>query len=414
MRKICYPFFLLVGLFSVNSLFAQKSSTSSPYSRFGIGEIRNQHLPQLRALGGIGTGVRFLGSSNIINTMNPASYTGINMTTFDAGLNANVSQLKMAFPMNKAGALSVGIVPFSEVGYNHSVGAKVDSLSVNYHYAGQGGTSKAYLGYGVALSKNFSVGVNVNYVFGTLQNIRSIEYLNQPASLNVRDDNQRYIHGMSYDYGVQYFNVINNKYGLTIGYGGTLSTELRSKSDRLVTRTSSSVKDDTENLPLDTVSRFSGENQRIGMPMKHQIGFSLFNGVKWTVGADAHYTQWSKFSDPSQSTALKDSYGLAAGFQWTPDLTSLKAIKRIDYRLGVNYEKSFIHLNNQDIQQYGVTLGAGIPLPSLFGLTFYKVNVAVELGQMGTTQNELVRSRYANMSLGFTLSDRWFRRYKYD
>lgn len=431
MRKISYPLLLLVGLFSANTLLAQKSSTSSPYSRFGLGEIRGQHLPQQRALGGIASGVRYLGNMNTINTINPASYSAIGLTTFDAGIYSNVSQLsnaqksensynfalnhiKLAFPMAKAGGISFGVVPFSEVGYNHTISGRVDSLPVNYVYAGQGGTSKAYLGYGVSINKNFSVGVNVNYVFGTLENIKSIEYPNQPASLNVREDNQKRIHGMSYDYGVQYFKTFNSTYALTIGYGGTISTDLTSKTDRLVTRTSSSIKDDTENLPLDTVARFNGLKEQVTLPMKHHLGFTLIKGNKWMIGADAHYTLWSKFNDPSQSAILKDGYGFAAGAQWTPDISSIKRLDRIDYRIGLNYDKSFIHLNNQDIHQYGVTFGVGVPLTSLYGLTFYKVNVAVELGQMGTTQNQLVRSRYANLSLGFTLSDRWFRRHSYD
>src|SRR5690606_33361329 len=77
----------------VSMLFAQKASTSSPYSKFGIGELRGSLLPQTRAMGGIASGVRHLGVFSNINTVNPASYSALQFTTIDAGVLGNIAQL---------------------------------------------------------------------------------------------------------------------------------------------------------------------------------------------------------------------------------------------------------------------------------------------------------------------------------
>ena len=43
-----------------------------------------------------------------------------------------------------------------------------------------------------------------------------------------------------------------------------------------------------------------------------------------------------------------------------------------------------------------------------------KINIGVELGRLGTTNAGLVEEDYANIMLGFSLSDVWFIKRKYD
>jgi hypothetical protein len=42
------------------------------------------------------------------------------------------------------------------------------------------------------------------------------------------------------------------------------------------------------------------------------------------------------------------------------------------------------------------------------------LNIAGEIGQMGTTDNNLIRERYAKVTVHFLLWDRWFLRAKFD
>lgn len=417
-------------LFSTTTL-AQRATTSSPYSRYGLGEMRGDLLPQSRAMGGIATGVRYLNGYGNINIGNPASYSALGLTTIDAGLFGNITELSnnqltensynfslshisFGVPLGRPGGISFGIMPFSDVGFSYAIPGTIDTVGIRTVYAGAGGTTKAYLGYGVQINKNFSVGVNASYIFGTLERINSVEFPNDIGALNVRTDSSQYIKGFSFDYGLQYFQPLGNNVNLTIGYAGTAGSPLNTSTSRVITRTPTSVEDDQENLPVDTVSVDEGMKQRITMPMKHSIGFSIAKGNNWLIGGDFNYAKWSDYRVGDRNPQLTDSYGFAIGGQITPDVTSVNYFGVVDYRLGFKYDKSYINIDNQDINRMALTVGFGFPLPSLFGVSFYKINFATEFGQMGKLSNNLVRERYINFNLGFTLNDRWFRRNYYD
>ncbi|RZL51949.1 MAG: hypothetical protein EOO93_22880, partial [Pedobacter sp.] len=136
-----------------------QTTVQSPYSKFGLGNLRGSVLPQQRGMGGIATGVfRSSGISNI-NMQNPASYAGIYLTTLDIGMsgsstelktsslsensfNASLSHVAMAFPITQKSALSVGILPYSELGYDFkntvSIGTGTSAKTVDYLYNGEG------------------------------------------------------------------------------------------------------------------------------------------------------------------------------------------------------------------------------------------------------------------------------------
>src|ERR1700761_8051910 len=155
---------------------ASSATTSSPYSGFGIGQINPSILPQNIAMGGIATAINRISGYNNINPLNPASYATINFTTIDAGMYSNINTLQqtqggsmvsatnatfrlshIAFgiPVTPKSALSFGLLPYSEMGYNYRTtktgfgstpstgGTNTDTSTVNYIKSGTGGLSKA-------------------------------------------------------------------------------------------------------------------------------------------------------------------------------------------------------------------------------------------------------------------------------
>ncbi|SEM39113.1 hypothetical protein SAMN05216436_10466 [bacterium A37T11] len=423
-----YLFVVTLGICS--GAFAQ-TNTISPYSQFGLGEIKDDLLPQFRAMGGISTGIRYLGYYHNINVSNPASYGGIRMTSIDVGaygnfskLNKNslsensssfaLSHLNFAMPITHQSAVSFGLMPFTELGYKYSATSKLDTTPVNYVYSGEGGLSKAYMGYGIQLGKHLGIGANIGYIFGNLDKIQSTEYPYQVEAYNVSNKNTQEINGLSYDYGIQYFTNLSEKVMLTIGYSGTAGNRLNNKTVNVVTRTATSVTEDSENTALDSVKYLEGNEQKIRMPMTHRFGFSLASN-KWVVGADAHFSSWSRFAIGRVNQNLKDSYGGAIGAQFTPNLNSLRYLNRMDYRLGLKYDKTYVNIRDHDINQVAITAGLGIPIIPRANIgAFYKINFSAEFGQRGTLNNSLVKERYLNINLGFTLNDRWFQRYQFD
>jgi hypothetical protein len=72
-----------------------------------------------------------------------------------------------------------------------------------------------------------------------------------------------------------------------------------------------------------------------------------------------------------------------------------------------------MHINGTTIKRYAGTVGVGLPLRSNNG-SYYKINIAAEIGQRGSLVNGLVKENYVNIHLGFTLNDKWFTKYKFD
>jgi len=428
--------YLYIAGICISATASAQSNSSSPYSAFGLGALRGDQLPQYRSMGGLSTGVRSLGGFSNINVANPAAYSSIHISTFDIGAYMNrtilerdgrseasgnfaLNHLNFGIPLGQGSAFSFGLMPFSDMGYNYSTPTLFGTAdTANRAFAGEGGISKAYIGYGVQIGKHFSVGANVSYLFGTLNNISGIEFPNVIGATNSRIENKREINGFNYDLGVQYYTLLDENTLLTLGYTNSLGTKLNSTASEIVTRISSNINEGTINSVLDTVSAVYGSEEKITLPMRHSFGFSINKANKWLFGADVRYAQWSDYRDGSMldmDTRFENSYGASLGGQWTPDITSIKYWNVVDYRFGVRYDKTQLTLNNQNIKDMALSIGLGLPIRSQASLgAFYKVNLSAEAGQRGTLSNNLVKERYFNFTVSFMLNDRWFQRYKYD
>lgn len=406
-------------------------TTSSPYSRYGIGNIKGSLLPQLRGMGGISTAVNKVTGFNYINMQNPASYSGVTLTTIDIGMSAGLtnlsrnnlsetsfnstfSHLAFAVPVNRRSALSFGILPYSDLGYSYRNTVKIDTMTVDQLYEGEGGLSKAYVGYGYRIGDHLRIGANAEYIFGNLQTTRATEYT-EIGSINAKLQNKNSVGGLNYSYGVQYDFNVGKRTIVTLGYSGSNSSKLNSSQTFFATQYTRDA-NGNESTAIDTLNAVDRGKSNLTLPLSHNFGISIQQNDRWLIGADFRMSKWSATSINSVNSGLQDSWGASLGGQWTPDYTSYNSyLKRVDYRLGVNYDKTYIQINNQDIKQMGASLGFGFPLPTANGGTaFYKINFTTEVGQRGTLNNNLVKEKFINFHLGFTLNDTWFRKYRVD
>lgn len=427
MIKKVNSIFLCLLLATVLPAMAQITS-SSPYSQFGLGDLRGSFLPQNRGMAGLSQGLRKPGLYDNINLANPASYSTLELTTFDVGasmdirqlsktnitgkkqFNSTLSHITFGVPVNRFSAMSFGLVPYTDLGYKFSNSGLVDTTKVNYIYSGEGGISKAYLGYGFKLGKKFSFGFNLAYLFGNLTQSRGFEFANQLTTVfNSRTQYSNAVGGLSYDYGLQFSTDLNDESKFIFGYTGNAGGSLNSKNNIVTTRYKKDVLGN-ELATADSTYFAEGAKNKIKMPLTHTAGFAFEKTNAWVLGADVSYSRWSDYREGSSNPGLNDSYGLVVGGQITPDANSVSSyFKLVDYRLGFKYDKTFVQVGNDDINQYAVTFGFGFPLPRNRS-SFYKINLSTELGNRGTLANNLVRDRYVNIHLGFTLNDKWFQK----
>lgn len=430
-KKINYIVAVMILLTSV-TVKAQVTS-QSPYSRYGLGNVKGLLLPQFRAMGGISTAVYKPNDyySNI-NMQNPASYSGITMTTVDIGMSGTFKQLKkgslsegsfnsslshiaLAFPI-KSGrtGLSFGLLPYTELGYEFSNTEKLagDTNSVNKLYSGEGGLSKAYMGLGQQFGDHFRVGVNIEYVFGNLVENRALELQSVP-SVNTKQQDKNSVGGIGFSYGAQYEIPLSTKSRITLGYSGSSPSSINSEKTFAVTRYYRESTGD-EGTAIDTPVFQENGSAKLKLPLVHNFGVALQRDNKWLIGADFRTGNWSKLSIDGENKGLEDSWGVSVGGQITPDMTSVSSyFNRVDYKLGFTYDKTYIKVADQDVKQMAVTFGLGLPL-AFNRFAFHKLNFTTEIGRRGTLNNGLVQENYINFHLGFTLNDTWFRRFKFD
>ena len=427
MIKIVKNIFFFILFVAIVPASAQITS-SSPYSQFGLGDLKGSLLPQNRAMGGLSQGIRKPGLYDNINLANPASFSSLELTTFDVGasmdirnlskngvsgknqLNSTLSHINFGIPVNRFSAVSFGLVPYTDLGYQFSNSGLIDTNKVNYIYSGEGGISKAYMGYGFKLGKNFSFGFNLAYLFGNLKQNRAFEFVNEVTTVfNSRTQYSTSVGGLSYDYGLQYSAELTDKTKFIFGYTGNSGNSLNSRSNTVTARYRKDVLGD-ELATADSTYYAVGTKNKIKMPLTHTAGFAFEKTNGWLIGADLTYSKWADYREGTTNPGLNNSYGIIVGGQITPDANAIaNYFKLVDYRFGFKYDKTFIQIGNNDINQYALTFGFGLPLPRNRS-SFYKINLSTELGQRGTEKNNLVRDRYINLNLGFTLNDKWFQK----
>jgi hypothetical protein len=443
--RLFITFLLAVIISEANA--QSTATTSSPYSRFGIGDIDAQLFPQNLAMGGIGTATNTIGGFRNINVLNPASYAKIDYTVIDAGVNANFltlsengfsdqknanlrfSHIAFAMPITKSSAFSMGLMPYSDVGYNYkqtlskgfNTSSPVDTNAVNYIYSGDGGLSKAYLGYGFSIGKHLTVGANVSYIFGDLKEFQSTEIPTLYGVLDSRIEQDNHVGGFNFDYGAQYSIDFSTTNHLLLGYSASVGNKINVQSSYLVSQYTYDS-EGNQNVAADTLINTQNPTAKLQLPRLNHFGIAFQKdntfqkGASYLIGVDYSIGNWSDLSIAGENSGLQNNKMINIGGQITPNPSAISNyLALVDYRLGFIYEDTYLNLNNTDIKRYAVTFGFGIPLPhDHTASAFYKVNFSAEVGKRGTLTNGLVQENYINLHLGFTLNDKWFQRYRFD
>lgn len=448
---------LVTSLFSCPQIQAQSTSLS-PFSRFGLGDIHNQSFAEQA---GNGLAVTTI-DPFAINVANPASYSFLARPTFSLGArvdllnlsNANQTQfiqnttinnvvLGVPLAKNKLG-IAFGVMPFSSIGYSiveNTTIAQIDQ-QVNYEYTGDGGLSRTFLGGGYKLIEKvdtfgnhtvLSAGLNASFIFGRLEEERKAVFPVGYGGFNLSVADKFRVSDFLLDLGVNYaYNIKkiteNNLAHTKLILGGSfrIPQNLSIKGSRLAESYSLNPNTSIESA-RDTVSYQSFQNGKVLLPLAFQVGGGLDiineNFRKIFVGLEYRFENWSSYTNDinpgSDFSELTNSHRLVLGTEYMPTTkTSRKILQKISYRMGLRYEQTFLKLNNEQLEAYGISFGLGVPIslkrphsPSTF-------NIGVELGQRGTMENNLLKEDLVRISFGFILMPHfrqgWFVQRKYD
>ena len=410
----------LIAFFCVTAhgIFAQ-NGTISPYSYFGIGDLRNSGAVENQMMGGLS----MYGDSIHVNLNNPAAYSKLRLTTYTAGIShtqfrledftekQNVSltdldYLAIGFPIAKNAGMGFGIMPLSSVGYNLTAeDTNDDEQMVTNVFTGDGGLNRAYLSIGFEPIKNLSIGATVNFNFGTLKyrRIQSVE----DVQFGTLDNRESRINGYDFNYAVNYTPTIKDKYTLYTSILVNTQANLISKNSARLGSFSLVNGQEVEVIDVD-LDAANLRNTELKVPTRTTLGLGFGENKKWFLGGEYSFQQFSDFQNRFlglENVTYKDANTYTFGGYFIPEYTSLSSyFKRITYRAGLRYDVTGLEVNNKEINNFGITFGFGLPL----GNSFSNLNVGFELGRRGTTDANLIEENYLKINVGLSLNDRWF------
>ncbi len=316
--------------------------------------------------------------------------------------------------------------------------------------------------FGSKLLSDLSLGFNANYIFGSIEQTSRVVY---PSSINYNntyreqalnfgaftgnfglqtamtidsvadrkgrnDKINKYIEGLK-ALGIYTDDVLKikkdslnkatpmhkksmqQKVKFTFGYFMALNNTIRANYDAIVYNYI--LNGSGSEVLRDTVLYRADQKGNITLPLEQGFGLGYKKGERINLVADFAITNWSQFIFLDNASSLKDNYRVALGINFVPEKYAAgngAFFKKLNYRFGVNYQTGYIAVKNAVVSNYAVSAGVGFPVG--FGRFASMVNVSAQYGQMGNTGKNLIKENYWKINFGFTFSDRWFQKFRYD
>lgn len=401
----------LIVLVTCSSAAIAQEGTTSPYSFYGIGALKFKGTAENRAMGGINV----FSDSIHLNLQNPAGLADLGYITYTlGGSHKSVTQktatdeqqqsttsldyVAVGIPMGKL-VTSFGLIPYTSVGYD------VQNLNdgVTTRYSGEGGLNRAFLTFAYKITPEFSFGIDTNFNFGNIQNTAFSQQ--EDLELGSIETNRSDLLGFSFNLGARYRTMITNQLQLTTTITYTPETNFSSDNTRqraTVFVLPSGLQIERESLEVDVA------NSDFVFPSQFTIGAGIGKPKNWFVGLEFDNQKTSNFTNRTfelENVVFQDASKYRIGGFFIPDYNSLSSyFKRVVYRAGVRFEETGINLNGENINEFGISFGVGLPVGRLFS----NANLGVELGRRGTTNSGLIQENFFNIFLSLSLNDKWF------
>jgi len=418
-----------------------QSGTNSPYSQYGLGRMADASQSASRGMNGVGVAFR---EHNQVNTLNPASYSSVDSLTFmfDIGMslqrthfkengkskNANNADFEYAvgaFRAWKNVGVAFGILPYTNVGYSYEQTTKMKNYEIpsttsepveqTNSYDGEGGLHKVFVGVGVQPFKNFSVGVNINYMWGNISNLVTSSYTDSYVKSFMKF---YYVEtkNITFDFGASYTLNASKHDQFTVG--GTITPGSSLSKDPWCYVITSNAQDGV----IDTTTYTAAGAYNI--PISFAAGLSYKRDDKLLIGVDYSYYRGSSVHvrDYVNSAGIKaetsdrmmDRHKVNIGAQYVRNPQSRKYSDRIVYRAGASYATPYVKVNSLDgPKEIAVSAGIGLPITNMYN-NRSMLNIGVRWINNNPSSSSLLRENCFMINLGMTFNERWFAKWKFE
>jgi len=414
-------------LFCITQIAVVKGQVkiNSPYTRYGLGNlVENGMDPRITAMGGLYYGLQ---ANNLINTANPASYAAFDSVSFifdagifgamtnlkaenlsDQGSYISLSHLMFGFPVTRWWRTSLGVLPFSYVGYDIYNSEELEGITkVQNVYQGSGGLSQLYWGNAFRIGKKLSIGFNMKYLFGSITRSRGIAF---PDSIEMKNT---YIRGSIRprdfygEIGFQYKTKLPKDLFMVVGGVFGPEVKINSKASYLATTYWGAI--NSAQYYYDTIGVSLDEKGSFTLPIRIGTGITFGKEGKWIAGTDFLWQNWEKYRYYGQSDSLVNRWNIAIGGEYIPDARSSSYLQKVAYRAGFHFGKTPLNLQNSHLSEFGISFGLGLPLKKSKSM----VNLSASFGRKGTYQHGLIQENFFRFTVGVNVFEKWFIKSKY-
>jgi hypothetical protein len=405
----------LLGVIAVQPAEAQQDGGSS-YSIFNLGDIRQAVTASGVARGGSEVAVT---SPRTINGTNPALWGDLETVSVQAGMSfaqyqvsddnsslyqnrTSLQNFSAGFPMSDVynSALVLSIRPYSTVNYLTQLASRVptaagDTADGTISYSGDGGISEATFGASFAPIPEVTIGVAGSRFFGAIRNSSGVSF--PDGSLNPAVYQRNDVFG---GWGFRAGLAARPIEGLTIGGVFESGSNLNRERHDIAAYVDRSPQGSEE-----VVDTTASDTQTVKLAPRITAGASYRTG-RALLSTQVTMQAWSA----DDFANARNSMRIALGFdRMGNEAAGASGFDRWTLRAGAYMDQTYFNVRGTGIDEVGVSIGAGIPLTFVSRLNVgTTLDLAIEAGQRGSTDNGLTKELFGRFNLELTLGELWF------
>lgn len=426
---------VLSFVFSVLMLNSFAQNTSSPYSIMGLGDIEKSYFDRTSGLGHTGVA---LSSDRYLVLANPASlsslsdkffhfeissryksvnYSGtpISNSTANQSNDLQFKRVSLAIKVKKNWGMSFGILPYSNANYSFLGTKNIQGspTSLTTYSEGSGSANLAYLSnsYQFFIGKDdsisrlkrkfyrpiLSIGVQTSYLFGQFDHKEAV-FSTLADSVLSTDRNTFYTNPLLKG-GLQYKMQVSKHWQIALGATANISSSLNAQETLKITDGQTVLKETKKTR----ISDFK-------LPTTFTTGIAAILDNKYTFVADYNVQNWGNLNYRGTNYTLTNSSRISAGVQLSNNVQFRDGslFERNFLQAGFFYNKSYLRVYGEQINDIGFTFGAGVQILKNTEIGKLALHATVEIGSRGTTNKGLIKENYSQFGLTLSYRDFWF------
>ena len=391
---LIFAIFLAPGLLSAASIFSAGS----------IGVMEEYPGGRAQGMGILGLALE---DTMSVGFMNPALWSGINLTCYSVGVGVSryygrdkdnddladdftLQSIALGIPMGKGLILGFHLTPISRMYYRWLEEGSVSSVSFTEISRGEGGLSSGSMILSMRLSQNVKLGFSYGLLWGTFADTVRVDF----KSTGYNDSEfilSREAWGSRLSAGLQ---VVSNKGGRA-GLFISAPVKIDIEQELNVHADSTATEDLEMTYPL-----------TLGAGLGYPLSAKVYGSV------DYLWQMWeSSKQDIGSSTLYRESHHAGAGIEIAPVREALAPfLQRVTYRMGMNYAAMYYKsLNGNTVSQWTISFGMGIPVKEEKA----RLDAVLSYTRRGDLDYNQAEEDIFRLSLFFNFGQRWFERKKW-